>query len=689
MKSIVSETTKRDIEEKEAVMLLWVSQWKLRVLGKPIPNELVNTALMGLFIGIVLVGDLFSSLTYGGESVMWVLFQFGRDFAHMWGMPVVVLISFLLLIIGISYTQLIFSFDRPGGAYVVAKKHMGSFWARTAAGGLLCDYLLTLTVSCSALMDALRSFIPVLQNLQLEGTIVSIILIGSFTLFGARRTGQVFAVFVYGFAISIAIVMGVGVFELITHTLPHLASVTPDVVAQPQNYSTIILKGFLVLVGFTAGMSGLTGAESVANSKLSLINPKLFGAIINIAMVGYMIIGLPVLMLLFIETNATPLNSITMLAQVVQAIFVGPFGLMLWIVQIFSALILGVAAVASLQGGPKVFALLAEDKQVPLVMADYGNNFVHEVSIVLMMMVSIGIAIVFDGQTQKMLPLYAIGVFFAFVTSQYGMYFRFKTLKERVLRFLPWQWSARLNFIGATACAVILLMIIVTKFTEGGWFTTVLIAALPLVFRRIQWHYENVTTLSQEGIAEKVEEIKKALSYLTQFPSERVNGKTHIVTIPGWTVWNLDVVLKVLQQKHDVVPVFVDLDPHHTQGTVTEIESQWKEAFGDALLLRKVTCRTRDLVPCLLNWVQHFYVDASKQGVSVQIHVVHKTMKNIIASIILHRNFGVRIRHALLHHPELRGRIEVSEEKYVLEGSSGSMFAWEKINPFAAMPEED
>ena len=414
-----------------------------------------------------------------------------------WSMPVALGIVALLVILAISYRQTILAYPGGGGAYIVAKENLGDLPALTAGASLLIDYLLTVAVSVSSGVAAITAAAPVLAGHNVFLTILAIGFIALLNLRGIRESGIVFAIPTYGFVVSILLVLGYGLLQVLLGRGPAL----PE--AQQAVEQGIPLAGlsmvWIFMRAYSAGCTALTGVEAISNGSTAFRDPAGPNAaktmVWMVVLLGTMFLGITFLahsLGITYQHSADPsVVAETLLSKLNKAILgdvsQGLPKLIYYGVQGFTFAILVVAANTAFADFPRLAALQARDGFLPRQFASLGDRLVFSNGILLLFFSSALLVWLFHANTDVLLPLYAAGVFIGFTLSQTGMVVHWRKVRGR-----HWHLKAFVNGLGAVTALIVLLDIAITKFIHGAWIVLLLVPLLVVLHFGIRRHYVGV-----------------------------------------------------------------------------------------------------------------------------------------------------------------------------------------------------
>jgi amino acid transporter len=463
-----------------------VSSIKRILIGAPIATARAEHERLTKFKALaVLSSDAISSVAYATEAILFYLVAAGSSHLGL-TLPISFAIVGLLAIVAISYRQTIPAYPNGGGSYIVAKDNLGTMPGLVAAASLMIDYVLTVAVSVSAGVLALVTLIPQLAPFVVPIDVALVIFITVVNLRGVRESGSIFAIPTYLFIGSAFLLIIVGIFK--SFFVQH----NPIIGAFPPVQATESLSLFLILRSFAAGCSAMTGVEAISNGVPAFKKPEARNARTTLTwmavILGTLFIGITLLATSFgIEAN--PASNPTVIGQIAFKVFTGPLYFMYPAFQIFTLLILTLAANTSYSDFPRLASLLARDKFLPSQFAFRGDRLAFTTGIVVLALLAILLLIVFNGITTLLINLYAVGVFMSFTLSQGGMVLHWWRLRRE---HKGWLRSMIINGLGAVATLIVALVIAITKFLEGAWIVVVLIPLLVLMFMAISRHYQMV-----------------------------------------------------------------------------------------------------------------------------------------------------------------------------------------------------
>jgi len=437
------------------------------------------TAVQGL---AALSLDALSSVAYGPEAILVVLVAAGASGLH-YSLPVTGAIIVLLAALVVSYRQVIAAFPTGGGAYAVSKAHLGTQPSLVAAASLIVDYVLNAAVGVSAGIAALTAAFPSLFGATTWLCLGALALITGLNLWGVSESAKVFTVPTLLFIVAMAAVIFGGLFRA------HPAVVLDHHVGA----STEAVGILLILKSFASGCSALTGVEAIANAVPEFRTPRARRAqhteVWLGLLLGGMLIGLGILIHRF---SVVPHTGITVLAQLTEASL--GHNLFFYAIQLITMVLLALAANTSFGGLPVLASLLARDNFLPHMFGLRADRQVYRYGIMVLAVLAAALLVAAKGNTQALVPLFAVGVFIGFTLSQLGMVKHWRTERPR-----GWMSRAVINGVGAVLTTATTIIELVSKFTEGAWLIVLVIPGLVLMFDRIHRAYGRFGALLEIG----------------------------------------------------------------------------------------------------------------------------------------------------------------------------------------------
>jgi len=458
-----------------------------RVLfGARIPTEGEIHERIGVFKGLaVFASDNISSSAYATEEIMRVLVLAGVATLTL-TIPITVVIVVVLAIVVASYQQTIRAYPNGGGSYIVASDNLGPAAGLTAAGALLTDYVLTVSVSIAAGVAALTSIAPQLFDYRVLLGVLFVVLLCLGNLRGIRESATIFSIPTYVYLVAIYGLLGYGLFRAMTGDLPVYEAPADW---HPQNVEPLAL--LLILRAFASGSVALTGTEAVSNGVPAFKPPEWRQAQLVLILMGACF-GSIFLGMSFLAGRIgilpDPTEQETVVSQL-TALLVGAGTPYHYLVQVSTALLLVLAANTAFADFPRLSSILAKDGFMPTQFGYRGDRLAFSIGIIALSVLSAGLIVGFAGSVTNLIPLYTIGVFVAFTLSQSGMvrhWWKLRTTER------GWQVRAAFNGVGAVATAIVAVIVGVAKFALGAWMVLVLIPVLIAIMWGIHQHYQTV-----------------------------------------------------------------------------------------------------------------------------------------------------------------------------------------------------
>lgn len=479
---------------------------KRLLVGRPLRSERLGETLLPKKLALpVFCSDPLSSNAYATEEILLVLSLGGVSLLHLapWVAGAVIL---LLVVVVASYRQTCHAYPNGGGAYAVSRANLGPNAALVAASALLVDYVLTVAVSVAAGVANIVSAMPELAPHAVALSLGFVALLAVMNLRGVRESGTVFAIPTYGFVASVFFMLVVGGYRAITGDAPAAES-APFSITPAHHVSGLLLVA-LVLRAFSSGCTALTGVEAVSNGVPNFQPPKSRNAASTLAIMGgltvTMFAGITALALaahVHVVDDADRLvgapagyEQRTVIAQLAGAVF-GHHALGFYAVQAFTAAILVLAANTAFNGFPILASILGGDGYLPRQFHRRGDRLVFSNGIVVLATLAGLLIYAFDASTTRLIQLYIIGVFVSFTLSQWGMV-RHWTTELRAAsaphRRTHLHRSRMVNGVGAVFTALVLVVVLFTKFTHGAYIVVIAMPALFALMRAIKRHYDRV-----------------------------------------------------------------------------------------------------------------------------------------------------------------------------------------------------
>lgn len=457
------------------------------LIGRPLASSEERAEQIGPAAGVPIFGlDALSSAAYGPEAALTLLLPLGAA-GLSYIEPLMLSIIALLIVVFFSYRQTIAAYPGGGGSYTVARENVGTFPGRLAAAALLIDYVLTAAVGISAGIGALISAVPSWHANTLSLCLIALVLLTFLNLRGLREAGGVFMLPTYLFLFCMFLAIGLGIAKSILAAGHSVAVVAPP----PAPPVTEAVGLWLLLKAFSSGCTAMTGIEAVSNGVKAFREPTVKNArltlTIIIASLTAMLAGIAFLVRVYgiAATHPNSEHYQSVLSLLLQAVAGRGWFYYLAIGSILLVLIF--SANTAFAGFPRVCRVIANDYSLPLSFANRGRRLVYSEGVIVLAILTALLLVFFDGVTDRLIRLYAVGAFLAFTLSQAGMVAHWKRVRGSGSTR-----SMAINAIGATATGATLLVVVVAKFVEGAWITVVMIPALLWFMYSVRRHYDRV-----------------------------------------------------------------------------------------------------------------------------------------------------------------------------------------------------
>ena len=490
---------------------------KRLLIGDPLTSEKLDEQLLPKRMALpIFASDALSSVAYAPQELLMILLTGGLAFLAFspWIAAAVV---FLLIVVVVSYRQLIKAYPSGGGDYEVASKNLGEVPGVVVASALLVDYVLTVAVSVASGVDNIISALPGLNSWRVELAVIFVVVIVIVNLRGVREASTVFAIPTYVFIGSVAVMIVVGVARTLLGDPPVASSAQYGVQAEDITQAAVIL---LVLRAFSSGCSALTGVEAVSNGVPAFRKPKIRNAQATLTLMGGIAIclfaGLTLLALVSgVHYAENPCHLIgfdcvnnpqpSLMAQVASATF-GMGSIPFYVIQAATALVLLLAANTAFNGFPLLGSVLARDGYAPKGLNTRGDRLVFSNGMIILGLAAIAVLIIYQANLTTLIQLYIIGVFVSFSLGQIGMVRHWRRSLRNLRELSPdaaaqasaayERRSARtgliINTAGASLTIFVLLIVTITKFTHGAWLVFLLIPILATLMIGVNRYYRDV-----------------------------------------------------------------------------------------------------------------------------------------------------------------------------------------------------
>ncbi|TCO62129.1 APC family permease [Actinocrispum wychmicini] len=623
------------------------ASWLKRlVLGRPFRSDSLGHTLLPKRLALpIFASDALSSVAYATQEILLVLTLGGLAYLHLapW---IALAVAVLLTVVVLSYRQVVRAYPSGGGSYEVASRNLGRTAGLVVAAALMVDYIMTVAVSVAAGVDNVISAAPGLNDYRVLINIGFIALLTAMNLRGVRESGRAFAVPTYAFIVGVVLMITLGVAQTIAGHAPVAETAHFDI--RPEQVGiTSFGVAFLVLRAFSSGCTALTGAEAISNGVPAFRRPKALNAARTMAAMGIlaivMFVGVTALALIAdvrITDNACDLVGFpaagcadaaqrTVIAQIAVAVFGGDHTFLFYYIQASTALILILAANTAYNGFPMLASILAQDRFMPRQLHTRGDRLAFSNGIVLLAAAAAVLIYAFDGSTTRLIQLYILGVFTSFTLCQAGMVRHWSRELRRATEGRRRIHQARIiNAFGACFTGVVLVVVLITKFTNGAYLVVIAIPLLFLMMRAIHRHY---TRVREEMAPDKESTIT---------PS-RVHA---VVLLSGLHKASLRAIAFAKATRPDTVTaITVNVDEADTLA----LRKQWED-FPVRIPLKVLESPYREITRPVVDYVKNIHRASARDIVCVYIpeYVVGRWWENL-----LHNQSALRLKGRLLFLP--------------------------------------
>jgi len=486
------------------------------MIGRALHRDRLSETLLPKRIALpVFASDALSSVAYAPDEIFLTLSIAGLSaYAFSWKIGLVV--ALVMLTVVASYRQNVHAYPSGGGDYEVATVNIGPTAGLTVASALLVDYVLTVAVSISSGVQNAASALTFMRGHEALYAALLVILLMAMNLRGVRESGTAFAIPTYGFMFGVLLMGGYGFYRFyLRHDLP-LAESASLTFKTSQNFAggfTGIAAAFLILRAFSSGCAALTGVEAISNGVPAFRPPKSKNAATTLLLLGTLAVSMLVSIIVLANLmhlhmaefprtqllrGGVPVGNTytqeTVVAQLARSVF-NHFPLGFYYITAVTGIILVLAANTAFNGFPVLASILAHDKWLPRQLQNRGDRLAYSNGIIILAFAAVFLILVFNAEVTRLIQLYIVGVFVSFNMSQAGMIRHWNrnlkiekdpTARRRMMR------SRAINAFGLFMTAIVLVVVLLTKFTKGAYLAILAMAALFILMKGIRRHYNNV-----------------------------------------------------------------------------------------------------------------------------------------------------------------------------------------------------
>ena len=585
-----------------------------------------------------------SSVAYAPEEIFLTLSVAGVASYAMspWiGLAVVV----VLLTVVASYRQNVHAYPSGGGDYEVATVNLGKPAGLTVASALLVDYTLTVAVSISSAAANIGALVPIVGEHKVLFAVSAIVVLTAINLRGIRESGTAFAIPVYAFVFGIAALLIWGFTRIVIFgDEVRAASADLQLVSEGDQFTGLALV-LLVLRSFTQGAAALTGVEAISNGVPAFRKPKSRNAATTLLMLGTISVTMFMGLIVLAQSTGAQIaedperqfptappgyEQQTMVAQLADAVF-SDFSPGFFFVVVMTAIILVLAANTAFNGFPVLGSILSQDRYLPRQLHTRGDRLAYSNGIVALALFAILLVVGFQAEVTKLIPLYTVGVFVSFTLSQIGMVKHW----QRELAAGPepperrrMRRSQSINGFGAAMTGLVLITVLITKFTLGAWIAIVAMAVFFVLMLAIQKHYDRVAA---ELVADETDDVLPSRNHA-------------VVLVSTLHKPTLRAVAYARATRPDILEaVTVNVDDKDTKKLV----SDW-DRRGIPVPLKVVESPYREITKPVLDYVKRIRSENPRNVVTVYIpeYVVGHWWEQV-----LHNQSALRLKTRLLFQP--------------------------------------
>lgn len=608
------------------------------VIGPPLRSTAVASERMSKALALpVLSPDALSSVAYGPEAMMTILVLAGAAELKL-SLILGAVIVLLMLAVGLGYRQVIKAYPHGGGSYIVASDSLGPIWGLIAGAGLTVDYIVTVAISVAAGVAAVTSAIPSLTSATVPIGLAMILLLVAGNLRGAREAGALFAAPTYMFIVAIFLVVIAGLVKSAGQSF-HAVPPVPHAATQG-------LGVLLIMRAFSSGATAMTGIEVISNAVPVFQPPAAENARRTLSTMIALLVSMFVGVVLVAHFDgASPGGGQTVLSQIAHRSVGG--GVLYGYVQLATTLVLLIAANSAFNGFPRLLYFMARDHFAPQTFLHMGNRLAFTSGIVVLAVPAAVLYAAFRGQTNPLIPLFAVGVFVAFTLAQTAMVVHW--LRHRGS---GWRRGLAINLLGAVLSALVAVIAAITKFTSGAWVVVIVIPALVFVCRRIRRHYQ----VASDALSPRPVPPEDELQGICRPPTTheikhhartRASGEgghsSHLVIVP---IAVLD--LAALRSLSYAASLSLPVLALHVSPSDDEAERfrRYWHAWGDHLPLEVISSPYRATLAPLTNYIEALHEEHPEVTITVvvpELVVAHAWHR------LLHNRIAVRLHRTLIH----------------------------------------
>nr|WP_053730333.1 APC family permease [Streptomyces sp. WM6378] len=624
---------------------------KRLVIGRAMRSEELGETLLPKRLALpIFASDPLSSVAYATQEILLVLTLGGLAYLHFTPWIAAGVVA-LMAVVVLSYRQVVHAYPSGGGSYEVVSRNLGPSAGLVVAASLLVDYVMTVAVSVASGVDNIISAIPSLAEHRVLLALGFVAILTAMNLRGVRESGRTFAAPTYLFIGGVIIMVATGLIRYALGDAPVAESAAYGIHPEPgnQNLAGMALI-MLVLRAFSSGCTALTGVEAISNGVPAFRKPKAKNAASTMASMGIiavvMFVGVTALALIAkvhitddscqltgIGGNCESFTQKTVIAQLASAIFGGDHSIGFFFIQAATALVLILAANTAFNGFPLLSSILAQHRYLPRQLHNRGDRLAFSNGILALAVVAGALLWAYKADVTSLIHLYILGVFTSFTLSQLGMVRHW----NRALRTEPdaavrrRHQSARVvNALGACVTGLVLVIVLITKFTQGAWLAVVAAILLWVMMRGIRRHYDH--TAAELAVEDPRDEL---------VPPSRVLGVVLVSTIHKPTLRALAYARAFKPYRLEALTVAVDKEE------TGDLQRRWQDLDVD-VPLKVLASPYREITKPVVEYVRTMRRDSPRDVIAVFIpeYVVGHWWENL-----LHNQSALWLKSRLLFTP--------------------------------------
>ncbi|MFE7564928.1 APC family permease [Kitasatospora sp. NPDC057500] len=629
---------------------------KRLVIGRAMRSEELGETLLPKRLALpIFASDPLSSVAYATQEILLVLTVGGTAFLYLTPWVAAGVVA-LMAVVVMSYRQVVHAYPSGGGSYEVVSRNLGANSGLVVAASLLVDYVMTVAVSVASGVDNIISALPSLADHRVELALGFVLLLMAMNLRGVRESGRAFAAPTYLFIGAILLMVVTGLIRAVFGDAPVASSAAYGIVPE-DGKDTLAGLGLLMLGlrAFASGCTALTGVEAISNGVPAFRAPKSRNAAATMAVMGttavVMFVGITALALIsdvHIADDTCHLSGFpgdcasapqqTVIAQLAAAVFGGDHSLLFYAVQAVTALVLILAANTAFNGFPLLASILAEHRYLPRQMHTRGDRLAFSNGIIALAVVAGGLLWLYDADVTSLIHLYILGVFTSFTLSQIGMVRHWNralaTGTDPAVRRAA-RRSRVINFAGGVTTALVLVIVLLTKFTQGAWLAVTAAAVLWLMMRGIRRHYDRVA----EELA--VDDARAGSAGAGSARPSRVHGIVLVSQVHKPTLRALGYAQAFAPDSLEALTVAVERD------ATGELERRWRE-LDVQVPLKVLDSPYREITKPVVQYVREQRRSSPQDAVAVFIpeYVVGRWWEHL-----LHNQSALWLKSRLLFTP--------------------------------------